>query len=95
MRNIGKHAAKLQELTAVNCVLLTDKGVDDVAKGCQALRKLCLKKCKELTGKSLKSVSDHCNELQELDVTGCPALGVNDKRRFKDTFSKCKFFHDA
>ena len=51
-----------------------------------------MRKCTELTGKSLKSISEHCKQLETLDVTGCLKISVNDQRRFKDTFSKCKFF---
>ena len=40
MRSLGKHAAKLEELTVMTCSNVTDKGVDELAKGCQALRKL-------------------------------------------------------
>uniref|UniRef100_A0A673FX56 F-box/LRR-repeat protein 7-like n=1 Tax=Sinocyclocheilus rhinocerous TaxID=307959 RepID=A0A673FX56_9TELE len=53
------------------CPLVSDAGLEVLARCCEGLRRLSLRGCESLTGRGLMALAAGCPELQLLNVQEC------------------------
>lgn len=64
----------LEDLTMINCGLISDDGIGYLAKCSFNLRKLNIDHCIQLTDISLKTISQYCKKITHISTQGCALM---------------------
>jgi len=87
---IGKYCSNLQALNLFGCELITDDGIENLARNLSTcLTSLNLSRCKNIGNDALKSIAKFCSNLQSLDLGGCKLITDDGIEHLTRNLSTC------
>lgn len=73
----------LQEINISWCHLITENGVEALARGCKHLRKFCSKGCKQVNDNAITCLAKYCPNLMVLNLHSCEVSANNSQFQFE------------